>query len=63
MHHRRGAGRVWSVENVVDLCGSGTTGCHGFVTERRHHEGRTCYELGWLVHSWDDPAEIPWARA
>ena len=37
--------------NVVTLCGSGTTGCHGWVEQHRA-EG---YAAGWLLHDWDDP--------
>lgn len=35
MHHRlnRSQRGQWSPENIVTLCGSGTTGCHGWVTE------------------------------
>jgi len=33
-HHRRAAGRLWTPENGLDLCGSGTTGCHGWVTDQ-----------------------------
>ena len=31
MHHRRKPGRVWSPANLLHLCGSGTTGCHGWI--------------------------------
>lgn len=36
-HHLipRSLGGLWTESNVVGLCGSGTTGCHGDV-ERRH---------------------------
>lgn len=36
-HHLipRSLGGIWTESNVVGLCGSGTTGCHGDV-ERRH---------------------------
>lgn len=37
------------------LCGSGTTGCHGWV----HGHPAEAYRLGWLVHSWHDPASVP----
>ena len=42
--------------NLALLCGSGTTGCHGHVESFRTE----AYEMGWLVHSWEDPAEVPW---
>jgi hypothetical protein len=38
------------------LCGSGTTGCHGWIESHRAE----AYANGWLVHSWDDPAEVAW---
>lgn len=33
MHHRlkRGQGGRWSPANLLDACGSGTTGCHGYT--------------------------------
>lgn len=37
------------------LCGSGTTGCHGWV----HGHPREAYRLGLLVHSWHEPATVP----
>ena len=43
------------VENIVILCGTGTTGCHGWC----HAEDRSARTLGWVVASWDKPAEIP----
>lgn len=32
-HHRkkRSHGGVWTPENIVDACGHGTTGCHGWI--------------------------------
>lgn len=65
MHHRLplGRGGEWSEENVVDLCGSGTTGCHGFITELRRYNGLSCYELGWVIHTGTDPASVPWRSA
>lgn len=41
--------------NGIGLCGSGTTGCHGWV----HAHPAESYRLGYLVHSWDDPEDIP----
>lgn len=56
-HHRkpRSAGGVWSADNGMDLCGSGSTGCHGWITE--HPKGAR--EQGWSVPSWADPARTP----
>lgn len=53
-HHRKnrsqGGGDVLS--NLMLLCGSGTTGCHGYITVNPKH----AYTLGWSVHSYADPA-------
>lgn len=46
-HHRKAAGRIWTPSNGLHLCGSGTTGCHGFVTEHPN-EAR---ERGWSLRS------------
>lgn len=55
-HHRKlrsqgGDEKHW---NIIRLCGSGTTGCHGLV----HAHPELAYECGLLVHSWDDPREV-----
>lgn len=44
-----------SPANILLLCGSGTEGCHGWVESNREQS----YDLGLLVHSYDDPLEIP----
>ena len=55
MHHRRKPGRVWTPSNLLAACGSGTTGCHGYV-EAEPLWGK---RLGlWLLDS-DDPAITP----
>lgn len=58
MHHRltRKYG-PWSPSNIVHLCGDGTRGCHGRVTDTR----REFYDRGWLIRTWDKrlPAEVP----
>lgn len=61
-HHRqnRGRGKVgeWRASNGLYICGSGTTGCHGRITNTNGH--RPEYErVGWIVPSWQDPAEVP----
>lgn len=58
LHHRKYRSRLGKheVENLVALCGMGnvkSAGCHGVA-----HSGEG-HELGWSVHSWDDPALIP----
>jgi hypothetical protein len=42
--------------NLLDLCGSATTGCHGFLESHRS-EARDCY--GWLLRAGADPATTP----
>lgn len=56
-HHRklRKQGGSDGPENLVDVCWS----CHRKI----HAEPLRSYELGLLVHSWEDPAEIPVLRA
>ena len=56
IHHRkpRGMGgtrddRANDLRNLVSLCGSGTTGCHGRIEAHR----RQAYEAGWLLRSYD----------
>jgi len=41
--------------NLLTLCGSGTTGCHGWV--EAHPQDATM--SGWSVPSWADPATVP----
>lgn len=41
--------------NLMVLCGSGTTGCHGFAESHRAH----AIGCGWLVSSHADPAQHP----
>lgn len=55
--HRKNRSQAgeWSVVNGLDVCGSGTTGCHGWI----HANPTKSYERGWMVHSWDDPANVP----
>lgn len=52
IHHRqpRGAGgtrgaATHSLANLLLICGSGTTGCHGYIEDNR----RWAYDTGWLV--------------
>ena len=53
IHHRlpRGNPRCTNeLGNLVDLCGSGTTGCHG----RIEHNRDEAYDNGWLLRdTWD----------
>lgn len=54
VHHRlpRGRGGDARLSNLVTLCGSGTTGCHGEVESCRAQ----AYDDGLLVRSGGDPA-------
>ena len=57
-HHRklRSQGGTDDPSNVIEaVCGSGTTGCHGWI----HDHPATSYANGWLVKSWDDPEFVP----
>jgi 5-methylcytosine-specific restriction protein A len=62
VHHRkpRRAGgtsdpAVNAVSNLVAVCGSGVTFCHGEIESRRSE----AYADGWLLHAGQDPAEVP----
>lgn len=41
--------------NLLTLCGSGATGCHGWVTANP----RKAYDLGLAVQRHRDPTEVP----
>jgi len=43
--------------NLLALCGSGVTGCHGEVESNRAR----AYDLGLLVHRGYIPAHVPYA--
>lgn len=45
--------------NLVALCGSGTTGCHGWLESRRTEAA----EMGLILHANDDPTQHPVAHA
>lgn len=61
LHHRvpRGRGGVNTAENLIVLCGTGTTGCHGWVEKNR----AAAYKLGYLVETGIDPLDVPVAVA
>lgn len=44
-----------SPANILLLCGSGTTGCHGWVESHREE----AYESGFLVRRGNDPGSLP----
>lgn len=41
--------------NLIWVCGSGTTGCHGHMESHRTE----AYGNGWLLHAAEDPTEVP----
>lgn len=62
VHHRQARGMggtalgsANSPANLLMLCGTGTTGCHGFIT--RHP--RSAEQEGWIVRHGVDPAAVP----
>jgi len=62
IHHRRArgmGGTRWFganlPSNLLVLCGSGTTGCHGYVESHRFESMAT----GWLVSRYQDPSTTP----
>jgi hypothetical protein len=68
IHHRRpramgGTRRAESNDptNLLLVCGTGTTGCHGRIEANRAE----AHAAGWLVHQQADPAAVPvrvWCR-
>lgn len=56
VHHRRNRsqGGTWSPDNLLHLCGSGTTGCHGWIGR----EPASASLLGLTLHR-GDTAAIP----
>lgn len=59
-HHRKrrsqaARGEVHSPANLILLCGTGTTGCHGWV----HAHPVEAREHGWMLRSTDDPKAVP----
>lgn len=46
---------VNQMSNLILLCGSGVTGCHGNIEKNR----RWAYTLGFLLSATDDPASTP----
>jgi hypothetical protein len=57
VHHRkrRSQGGANTPDNLITLCGSEVTGCHGFV----HAHPAESLGAGWLVRSTADPALVP----
>ncbi len=62
VHHRvkKGQGGLWSPSNLLVACGSGTTGCHGFVEA---HPSWAKTEGLWLLSDMDplvEPVHMRW---
>lgn len=58
-HRKNGSqGGLWAASNGQLLCGSGTTGCHGWKTS---HPAQAAAE-GWAVPGWADPLVWPARR-
>ncbi|MEU5258960.1 HNH endonuclease signature motif containing protein [Amycolatopsis sp. NPDC021455] len=57
IQHRknRSQGGTWRVSNLLHVCGSGTTGCHGYI----HAHPLKSYANGWSVRQARDPADMP----
>ena len=62
IHHRkyRSRGGTHNLDNLLHLCGGASglpggnhSGCHGIAHSLKGHD------LGWSVHSWDDPGDVP----
>lgn len=55
-HHRknRSQGGLWRPSNGLHLCGSGTTGCHGWIT----HEPEVSFRKGWAVRMRWEPEDV-----
>ena len=62
IHHRRPRGAGGRSDpatnlpsNLLLLCGSGTTGCHGWIESHR----TVGHRHGWLLNSWHNPLQMP----
>lgn len=62
IHHRRPRGAGGSKDpatnvpsNLLLLCGSGTTGCHGQIESHRAEAKAN----GWLLEQWQNPLRTP----
>ena len=56
IHHRiLGNRRDMRASNLITLCGSGTTGCHGWV----HSHPQASMEAGWIVSKFRKRHDLP----
>lgn len=46
---------IHAYPNLLGVCGSGTTGCHGYIESNR----RKAISYGWLVPQGTNPAVVP----
>lgn len=55
-HHRlkRSHGGQWTPSNIVDLCGDGTTGCHGHI----EHHADEARAAGFNLRTGQDPRAV-----
>lgn len=44
-----------SPANIIELCGSGTTGCHGWA----HAHPAEAERFGYIIPSWRAPLSVP----
>lgn len=65
IHHRRARGMGGSRRpetnlpgNLLLLCGSGTSGCHGLIEKQRQYS----LDLGLLVSQHQEPVQVPVLR-
>lgn len=59
-HHRlpRSHGGKWLAGTGLAVCGSGSTGCHGALTNTNGRRDEFVRN-GWIVESWQNPLEVP----
>lgn len=57
VQHRknRSQGGGWDLSNLLHLCGTGTTGCHGYI----HANPDRSYANGWSVRQAMNPVDSP----
>lgn len=55
--HRKavGQGGRWTTANCMDACGSGTTGCHGWVEDHWH----AAHKMGLRLARSENPLDVP----
>lgn len=48
-------GGSWALSNLIHVCGSGSTGCHGYI----HSHPERSYANGWSVRQSMNPRHMP----